>query len=176
MYLPDGISEAAFLRIVEDIVKRIPGKFICGSLQRADVQQEVRLACINGVKKFDPALSTNKLGSLESSLERFLRVHVSNRLKNLKRDHVGKPNQPRSNLIYATNLSNISDEVIAEESQIEANAHYNHLQDLIQECLPTALRSDFLRMCANVKIPRPRQLKVQAEILKIVGEISSEEY
>lgn len=52
-----------------------------------DIEQQAKLICWNKINEFDPR--RKKIDNIEEALEHWLNRIVSNRLKNLYRDHVG---------------------------------------------------------------------------------------
>lgn len=191
MKLPRGLSEAKVLAVIDDVVSKLSPKLAFGFYSLEDIQQEAWIiAATKGLDKFDDTMFEDATpDEMAKALERFLRVHVNNRMKNFKRDNIGRSEKPvnpdkvaawekrnalRRNIMrpisiheLATNydthnlpLPTVSDSTDGVIEEI----HHSHLMDLINKGLPIELRNDFLRMCDGVRLPKPRQAKVREAI------------
>lgn len=80
----DGINEEEFLNIVKIITKKLAYKFKFGYHDIEDMQQQITIFAIEGLKNYDHV----------RPLENFLWTHVRNRLFNYKRDNYQRPNKP----------------------------------------------------------------------------------
>jgi len=94
-----GINEEEFLDIVKIITKKLAYKFKFGYHDIEDMQQQITIFAIEGLKNYDHA----------RPLENFLWTHVRNRLFNYKRDNYQRPNKPcLSCPLYDPHLKNSS--------------------------------------------------------------------
>jgi len=82
--LPNGVSEEEFLKVLDNISKRLGYKFKFGYHSYDDMCQQAAIFALEGLKKYD-----NK-----RPLENFLWTHVRNRLFNYKRDNYKRPDKP----------------------------------------------------------------------------------
>jgi DNA-directed RNA polymerase specialized sigma24 family protein len=82
--LPHGIDEKEFLRVVDNISKRLGYKFKFGYHDFDDMKQQAYIFALEGVQKYD-----NK-----RPLENFLWTHIRNRLFNYKRNNYQRPDKP----------------------------------------------------------------------------------
>jgi hypothetical protein len=146
-----------------------------------DIQQEGRIrAMTTGLETFDDTRFTD--AEMAKALERFLRIHVTTRMKNFMRDNMGRSEKPinpdrvenwekvnkrRRNIMRPASIHEITYEFPLQTNAVE-EIHHTHLMDLINKNLPIELRTDFLRMCDGVRIPKPRQSKVREAIAEII--------
>lgn len=82
--LPNNVSEAEFLAVLDNISKRLAYKFQFGYHSFDDMKQQAAIFALEGLEKYD-----NK-----RPLENFLWTHVRNRLFNYKRDNYQRPDKP----------------------------------------------------------------------------------
>jgi DNA-directed RNA polymerase specialized sigma24 family protein len=82
--LPSGVSEEEFLKVLDNISKRLGHKFKFGYHSFDDMYQQAAIFALEGLEKYD-----NK-----RPLENFLWTHVRNRLFNYKRDNYKRPDKP----------------------------------------------------------------------------------
>ena len=77
MELPEGLTEERFLEAYHFVIDKIAHKYVFTSFECNDIRQEAFLIAYDGLKSYDKG----------RSLENFLYIHLSNRLKNFKRDN-----------------------------------------------------------------------------------------
>lgn len=82
--LPHNIDEAEFIRVVDNISRRLGYKFKFGYHDFDDMKQQAYIFALEGVQKYD-----NK-----RPLENFLWTHIRNRLFNYKRNNYQRPDKP----------------------------------------------------------------------------------
>lgn len=82
--LPNNVSEEEFLKVLDNISKRLGHKFKFGYHSYDDMYQQAAVFALEGLEKYD-----NK-----RPLENFLWTHVRNRLFNYKRDNYKRPDKP----------------------------------------------------------------------------------
>lgn len=185
MRIPEGLTEEEVLKIIEKVVGALSQrKLVFGSYTLEDIQQEGRIIAITtGLEKFDMARAVIP-GDVGKALEKFLRIHVISRLKNFRRDNSGRSERPvdiekieqweernriRHNLIRPIDLHAVANEV-SDKNDLVEDIHYRSMVDLIRDRLPVELRTDFLRMCDGLRLPKPRQTKVREAIAEILNE------
>lgn len=82
-------------------------------------------------------------------------------------------NQAKANIARPLDIDNVSDEHehrTRTESTVVEDAAVSELVERIDKQLPVEMRGDYLRMKANVHIPKGRRYQVEEAIKKIVGE------
>jgi hypothetical protein len=82
--LPNNVDETEFVRVVENISKRLGYKFKFGYHDFDDMKQQAYIFALEGLQKYD-----NK-----RPLENFLWTHIRNRLFNYKRNNYQRPDKP----------------------------------------------------------------------------------
>jgi hypothetical protein len=82
--LPNGVTEEEFLKVLDDISKRLGHKFKFGYHDFDDMKQQAAIFALEGLEKYDNS----------RPLENFLWTHVRNRLFNYKRDNYQRPDKP----------------------------------------------------------------------------------
>jgi len=80
----NGVSESDFLKVLDNISKRLIYKFKFGYHDIDDMKQQAAIFAIEGLKKYDHS----------RPLENFLWTHVRNRLFNYKRNNYQRPDKP----------------------------------------------------------------------------------
>lgn len=142
-----------------------------------DVYQEIWCMCLDAMNRYDSAI-----GPIENYLVR----HITNRLKNLKRDKYFRPGSDipssgfariRMNLVNALPLGGGD---VAECGMLLCSTSinvdpieyvlYNETLAYIRERLPDYLRDSFEELIGNNKIRSPLLEEIQHEIAKILNE------
>jgi len=82
--LPNGVTEEEFLRVLDNISKRLGHKFRFGYHDFDDMKQQAAIFAMEGLEKYDNT----------RPLENFLWTHVRNRLFNYKRNNYQRPDKP----------------------------------------------------------------------------------
>lgn len=176
MIIPSGFSQAEVCDTIISVAKRLASRYVFGYHDTSDIEQEAFIIGMEGMSRYDPT----------QPLENFLSVHISNRLKNFKRDNYVRPEPKGSeeekeewekkygakrNLMEPLPLEGVRNET---ESNMWTKIDFlNEIQaqdifTLIDIHLPVHLRADFLRMKQGILIPKPRRQKVEAVILTIL--------
>lgn len=184
MKIPRSLTEAQVLGVIEEIVTKLSKKLTFGFYDIEDIQQEGRIrAMTTGLDTFDDERFTDE--EMAKALERFLRIHVTTRMKNFMRDNMGRSEKPinpdrvenweringrRRNIMRPVSIHEISHEfpLPTVSTTVTEEIHHSHLMDIINKKLPIELRTDFLRMCDGVRVPKPRQSKVREAIAEII--------
>jgi len=147
----DTASEEDY-KVIIKIAKKLAPRYVFGSYERADIEQEAIIMGLDGLSRYDRT----------RPLENFLFTHINNRLKNFKRDNyyrittgnAEKVQQAKKNLLDA---SVAIDPVIYIEQDMDHNLDVKEAIDKINNKLPAKYRQDYLRMCANVRISKKRK-------------------
>jgi hypothetical protein len=80
----NGVKEEDFLKVLDNISKRLIYKFKFGYHDIDDMKQQAAIFAIEGLQKYDHS----------RPLENFLWTHVRNRLFNYKRNNYQRPDKP----------------------------------------------------------------------------------
>ena len=83
--MPEGMSEAEVLDIIDRVANGLAYKFRFGYYDLEDIKQHAKLEALQGLDKYDPS---------KGKLETFLWTHVRNRLSNLKRNKFERYDKP----------------------------------------------------------------------------------
>jgi hypothetical protein len=114
--LPNGVSEDEFLKVLDNISKRLGHKFKFGYHSYEDMKQQAAIFALEGLEKYD-----NK-----RPLENFLWTHVRNRLFNFKRDNYQRPDKPCLGCIFYDPNCNKSTNQCTEFSDKNNCPEYNN--------------------------------------------------
>lgn len=79
-----GVDQELFLKVVDNISKRLIYKFKFGYHDHEDMKQQAFIFALEGLEKYDH----------KRPLENFLWTHVRNRLFNYKRNNYQRPDKP----------------------------------------------------------------------------------
>ncbi len=122
---------------------------------------------------------------IEDIKENFLAVHVSNRLKNFKRDNFFRPdyvppsgkitndNNTKRFLMEPLDIDNIRDEHernMRGDDNIVDELAKKELMGIVDAYLDMSLRSDYLRILHGVYVPKPRREQIYEAIMQILRE------
>jgi DNA-directed RNA polymerase specialized sigma24 family protein len=172
MELPDGVTEEKFLAAYHFVIDKIAHKYVFTSFECDDIRQEAFIIAYDGLKSYDN----------ERSLENFLYIHLSNRLKNFKRDNyyryeVGdaqKMQDTKKSILEPIDIHELFH--IATGSDIEDEAHLTEIHEIIDEKLPANMRSDYLKLKNKGKLTKSRKVKIIKKLQEIIdGEHENEE-
>jgi DNA-directed RNA polymerase specialized sigma subunit len=181
MKVPKGMTEEQVLQTIQKVVRRVAHKYKFGYYDYDDICQEGFLIAIEGLERYDGL----------RPLENFLAVHVSNRLKNFKRDNFcrqekispsGVMRENRNNskrfLMEPLDISNIRDD---RESKMRISDDFvidienKEIVHIVNRHMDISMRSDYLRMLDGVYVPKPRRVQILASVYQIVEEYIDEE-
>ena len=148
---------------ITKVARRLAPKFTFGPYETEDIFQEAFIIGIEGLDKYDEA----------RPLSNFMFTHISNRLKNFKRD-----NYYRLDIGAAQNIQarkkNINEPIdinsihsICTADTTTDDAHISEILKIIDQKLPAEYRRDYLKLKANSPMPKSRK----ALILKVLKEI-----
>lgn len=146
------------LEIIQKVSDKIAKKYVFLNHDLEDIKQECFILCTQAIPRYN--------GSIP--LEHFLLCHLSNRLKNLKRD---RANTKHSKILYAASLDYVPDEDPAflvgnEEEELFAE---KELRSKIDKNLPAEYRKDYLALIAGQDIPLGRKTKIRSIIRTILS-------
>ena len=169
------MTEAEVLAIMTTVVNRIAHKYRFGYYDIDDIKQEAFIIAMEAMDRYDEG----------RPLENFLAVHISNRLKNFKRDNFFRPdyvppsgkitndNNTKRFLMEPLDIDNIRDEhernMRGEENIVDELAK-KELMDIVDTSLDMGLRGDYLRILHGVYVPKPRREQIYESIMQILRE------
>lgn len=167
MNLPKNMTEEQFLGAFNSVVKKIAHKYTFTSYEAEDIEQEAFLIAVRALEDYDDS----------RSLENFLYVHLSNRLKNFKRDNyyryeVGdaqKIQNTKKNILEPIDIDELFH--VAEGSSVIEEAYTAEMLAIIDEFLPANMRADYLKLKNKGKLTKANR----SRIIKKIQEILSEE-
>jgi len=163
--------------IIEKLAKSRSSNGAFAYYENKDVYQEIWCMCLEALKRYDP-----KIGPIENYLVR----HVTNRLKNLKRDKYFRPGsdvstsglaRTRMNLVNALPLvaSNLTEKcVLLCSNSINVNPLDSMLceetLDYIRARLPEHLVEPFEELLGNNKVRSPIVEEIRQKIAEMLTE------
>lgn len=169
------MTETEVLATMTRVVDRIAHKYRFGYFDIDDIKQEAFIIAMEAMDRYDEA----------RPLENFLAVHISNRLKNFKRDNFFRPdyvppsgkiindNNTKRFLMEPLDIDNIRDEhernMRGEENIVDDLAK-KELMSIVDTSLDMGLRSDYLRILHGVYVPKPRREQIYESIMQILRE------
>ena len=193
--LPNNVSHEEFLRVLDNISKRLGHKFRFGYHDFDDMKQQAAIFALEGLEKYDNT----------KPLENFLWTHVRNRLFNYKRNNYQRPDKPclscpffdkhyqNSNnqcskyinkddceLYNSWAARNDAKKNIMQPSYIEHDPlHKNHddlflsiqnkeIIDFLDQNVSSDHRENYLKLKHGDKIPRQQLIKLQKYILELM--------
>jgi len=196
--LPNGVSEEDFLRVLDNISKRLGHKFRFGYHDFDDMKQQAAIFAIEGLEKYDNS----------RPLENFLWTHVRNRLFNYKRNNYQRPDKPcltcpffdkgykcslnqcekytdksECELYTAWSSRNESKKNIMQPHQIEDESSLSSCQSnfvdaisdkelilFLDHNVESEYREDYLRLKHGDKITKNKLQKLQNHVLQLIEE------
>lgn len=196
--LPNGVSEEDFLKVLDNISKRLGHKFRFGYHDFDDMKQQAAIFAIEGLEKYDNS----------RPLENFLWTHVRNRLFNYKRNNYQRPDKPcltcpffdkgyrcslnqcekytdksECDLYAAWSARNESKKNIMQPHQIEdessLGAHQSNFVDSISDKelivfldqnVESEYREDYLRLKHGDKVTKNKLQKLQNHVLELIDQ------
>ena len=194
--IPQGMTEAQVIQIINNIANRLAGKFKFGYHDLEDMKQQARLFAWEGMENYDGI----------RPLENFLWTHVRNRLYNFKRNNFGRPDKPCDSCpffdisfsndkgygckaynnheecdLYAgwlkrnTSKRNIMNTAqldldVRSAEAIEETLDKKNIFNLVDKSIPVQYREDWVRFVNNLKLPKIRREAVVTIVMNILKE------
>lgn len=192
--LPNNVDENEFLRVLDNISKRLGHKFKFGYHDFDDMKQQAAIFAMEGLEKYDNS----------RPLENFLWTHVRNRLFNYKRNNYQRPDKPcftcpffdktyqcsknqcskyldksECELYSSWSNRNEAKKNIMQPGYIEHDPQHSasHFTSLIQnqeiikfldENITSEYRETYLKLKHGSKIPKQQLLKLQNHIKELM--------
>ena len=162
------------------VVDRIAHKYRFGYYDVDDIKQEAFIIAMEAMERYDES----------RPLENFLAVHISNRLKNFKRDNFCRPdyippsgksvndNDTKRFLMAPLDIDNIRDEHernMRDDDNMHNSVIKKEIMEIVDVRLDMSLRSDYLRILHDVYVPKPRREQIYAAIVDILNEHRKQE-
>lgn len=158
------IDEEILAKITK-IAKQLAPKYTFDCHDADDIEQEAIMMGIEAMPRYDSA----------RPLENFLYTHISNRLKNFKRDNYfrpnsnGEPEKVQQNKKSILDASSLSEGSAYFDNNLDSILDNRAMIEKIERELPVYYRKDYLRLCAGVSIPMIRREEVYEVIRKIIN-------
>ena len=174
------MTEEEVVRVMMTVVDRIAHKYRFGFYDVEDIKQEAYIIAMEAMERYDES----------RPLENFLAVHISNRLKNFKRDNFCRPdyippsgkvvndNDTKRFLMEPLDIDNIRDEHernMRDDDNMHNSVIKKEIMEIVDVRLDMSLRSDYLRILHDVYVPKPRREQIYAAILDILNEHRKQE-
>lgn len=164
MKIPHNLSEQEVIAIITRIARRLAPKFVFASYDIEDIFQEAFIIGIDGLEKYDSS----------RPLANFMFTHISNRLKNFKRDNyfrldVGTAHTIQSrkkSILEAIDIENMHS--VSASSTIPEDASTNEILDIIDKQLPAEFRKDYLKLKTNSPLSKNRKAQLIETIREII--------
>ncbi len=171
MKIPKGMNETEVVDTILKISKKLAHRYTFASYEAEDIEQEAFLIGITGLQKYDQS----------RPLENFMYVHINNRLKTFKRDNyyrlehgaAEKIQKTKKDILEPLDIQELYH--IATGDTISEDAELSELLQIIDDNLPSNMRSDYLKLKNNAPLSKSRKSKVVAFIQSIVEESENEE-
>lgn len=170
MKIPDNMTPEEVIDTIQSIAKKLAPKFVFASFDEEDIAQEAFIIGIDGLEKYDSS----------RPLSNFMFTHISNRLKNFKRDNyyrldVGtgeKIQSKKKSILDAIDIESLH--AIYLQDDMLTEIQIRDVLELIDRKLPHKYRRDYLRLQQNVSMSKIRK----DEIIRVLEEIieQGEEY
>ena len=174
--------------VIMEVADLLSSRYRFGYYTKEDIQQEAFIIGAQAIPQYDENKGT--------SLKTFLYTHISNRLKNLKRDRFCCPvqfckkceeletlcptceNKLRQNAIKRNIINTVDIDTIANVDKESAMFEYidptiimerDEVLRLIDRLLPISMREDYLRMTKDdVRVSKRRRTQIYDKIQEIL--------
>lgn len=189
MFIPNGLTEEEIFRAIDKISNVLSKRFAFACYTSEDLKQQCFVWAIDGLTKYEEG----------RPLENFLQVLLKNKLRNLRRDKLRRPQAPckeceaenfcndgepcsrhlswvktnktKTEIMYPINIDSI-DEEQEESLQLEddhKSLEYEELNLKIADRLPSRLRADYLRMIDGAHVSSERRRIIKEEVRNILA-------
>lgn len=157
-------------QIIMKIAAEMAGRHTFPNYDRDDIEQEAFIIGLEALSRYDEA----------RPLENFLRVHMRNRLSNLRRDKYYRPDEGRAEeiqkgkkkLLDAGSFDGIEDYLSCMDRNAVEDAE---VLDFIDERLPKAMRANYLRFTQGGRLTKSNKIKLLTVLREILEEYSRED-
>lgn len=170
MIIPQNMSEDEVISTIMRVARKLAPKFVFASYEEEDIIQEAFIIGIEGLEKYDSS----------RPLSNFMFTHISNRLKNFKRDNyyrldigTGQDIQnKKKSIMDAVDIQSLSSVCLNDEILLDIQTR--EILDLIDRKLPPQYRRDYLRLQQNAPLSKTRKIEIQRVLQEIIDQ--GEEY
>ena len=190
--LANGVTEEEFLRVLDNISKRLGHKFKFGYHSYEDMKQQAAIFALEGLEKYDNS----------RPLENFLWIHIRNRLYNLKRNNYCRPEKPCDNCPYNAYIKkndecskyssmkecsiylkwfkrnqtkkNLMSTKSSDLPILEDKKHINdeifskEIYNIVDSSIPISLREDWIRFVNKINISKNKRKILMKHIYQIL--------
>lgn len=165
MKIPKNMSKDDVIKQIHTVVNRISPKYTFNGYEVDDIKQEAFIICMDALERYDES----------RPLENFLSVHLSNRLKNFVRDNFYTKNETDKKKILSPKQLSYEDYVPEDDFDSDVTIDAKDMQKIIDRCLPSDYRSDYLKIISDVYVPKKRRDEVILKIKELLAEHNYEE-
>jgi DNA-directed RNA polymerase specialized sigma24 family protein len=164
MKIPDNMTQEETLQQINIVVNRISQRYVFGSYTLDDIKQEAFIMCMDALNRYDNT----------RSLENFLSVHLSNRLKNFVRDNYYlKDEQEKKRILKPARLCET--ESLKYTQSYSENLEAKNIKQIVDKYLPAEYRADYLKMVNDVYVPKKKKNEIILIIKNLIKEHINEE-
>lgn len=158
------------MQAIMKIAAEMAGRYTFPNYDREDIEQEAFIMGLEALQRYDE----------NRPLENFLRVHIRNRLSNLRRDKYYRPDKGKAEQIQKSKkkiLDAGSFEGIEEYlSCINNNSvEESEVLSFIDERIPREMRSSYLRYTSGARLSKTNKIKLLTALREILEEYSRED-
>lgn len=149
-------------KIIE-IAKATAKKYTFPNYDEDDIEQEAFIIGLEAMSRYDP----------DRPLENFLRVHIRNRLSNLRRDRYYRPDTGKAESIQRSkkkllDASPLDDFSYAFSVLDKDNLENRELLEYIDVHLNPSYRADYMRFLDGQKLTKARRTKLFEQLKEIM--------
>jgi DNA-directed RNA polymerase specialized sigma24 family protein len=138
------------MNTINNVVSRISGKYTFPGFDADDLKQESYIICIEALDRFEDG----------RTLENFLSVNLSNRLKNLIRDNYCKSGEEDKKKILSPASIHEKIDIIDSNYSVEKLVSIQEMSQELDEIIPPNLRSDYLKILNGVPVSKQARMKI----------------
>lgn len=148
---------------IREIAKAAAKKYVFPNYDEDDIEQEAFIIGLEAMSRYDP----------DRPLENFLRVHIKNRLLNLRRDKYYRPDSGKAEDVQK-NKKKLLDATPFDEFEYafsvldSDNLEHKELLEMIDEKLESVFRADYLRFLDGQKLTKVRKTKLFEKLKEIM--------
>jgi len=191
------MTESEVIALIKRIIVRLCNKFRFGYHDIDDMKQQAFIFAIEGLEKYDGVrpLENFLRVHIRNRLFNFKRDNYERPdcpcfkcdfFDRAKRNQCGffddtadcspfycwsSRNFSKRNLVKPIELDHVSDENESNmriNDEVSNNAVTNETLDMIDKELPVAMRSDYVKMRYNIRIPKSRRIEIEQQVLLIL--------
>lgn len=153
------------IKKIQEIATGLAKRYTFPNYDKDDIEQEAFIIGLESMARYDP----------DRPLENFLRVHMKNRLLNLRRDkyyrsengNAEKIQQKKKKLLDASPFDNLS---FAFSSLDPNNLESKELLEFIDKNLDSLYRADYLRFIDGKRLTKAKRLRLFNQLKDIMVE------